>query len=859
MFRAVLASFRLAFALVCVGLGLILGAQWFGLIPDSRVQLERARHSTCQNIAIGVLDDIRHERWLKIDSMLGAIVKRDEQLLSVGLRTDIGTLRVATENHEQCWKSLDADEKKTTPAIDDVPDWARETTTPKRTNASRPFEASKDTTKQHVCLQIPIIVRNQAWGNLEFCFRDTPPGLFGGVIDAAISEFILFFTICGMGSYTLLMMRIMGVFSRTQVVPDRVRQALDTLAEGLLVLDESGKIILANENFLEINGFESEELIDRLAGDLPWFFPTTDTNKTNPEKVLPWTRAIKERQSVTAEILRMTGRDGVHRVFSVNAGPIGDDAQQKGALVTFQDVTHVEKHRVELENMLTMLRRSKDEIQKKNKELEILATRDALTGCLNRRAFFERMEPLLEQHRREARPLSCFMVDVDHFKSVNDTYGHHTGDEVLRAVSQRLRDLFEEQHIVCRYGGEEFCVVLPGLDLDQAFEEAERTRLAIMNIRLDDPAELRLTASIGVSETRFGATETQELINQADECLYVAKRGGRNQSVLFDPERVAVLGEEEPQTESILDPDLIKLPFNAVTALVSALAYRDPGTAEHSRRVANLCVKVARGLMCQRDTYVLEIAALLHDIGKIGIPDTVLHKPGPLDENEWKIMRRHNTVGVDMIAGTFHCEELEEIIRTHHSIAAERNSTRKLDFANTPLSARLLNIADAYDSMVSDQAYRRGCSPEQAIEELRRNKGSQFDAELVETFIQCTVEDRRESRMGFATTRGIAFVVPKPVAFQIGQQIEQLAEAMDKQDIDTLKRLADELNGIAEANFLAPMVECTGRITIAAEASDEEIQWVELLQETQTLLDLCRSTQNAHLTDSPQSMLSNTP
>ncbi len=875
LFKAVLASLRLAFALVCVGLGLILGAQWLGLIPDSRVEMEAARHSTCQNIAISTLDDIRNERWLKLDSTLRAIVRRDEQLLSVGLRAEAGGLRVATEAHELCWERTSSPTEKIEKPVDDVPDWVRETASAVDSK-SRLYSGFESETGQldsehgasdasavgndakqsggNICLKIPIMVRHEHWGYLEFSFRPPPPGFFGGVLDAGISEFILFFAFCGMGSYTLLMMRIMGVFSRTQVVPDRVRQALDTLAEGLLVLDGSGKIVLANENFLSINGFENDELIDRLAADLPWFFPSTDPRKAAQETELPWTRAIKERQSVTAEILRMTGRDGVHRVFSVNAGPIGDEAQQKGALVTFQDVTHVEKHRVELENMLTMLRRSKDEIQKKNKELEILATRDALTGCLNRRAFFERMEPLLDQHRKESRPLACFMVDVDHFKSVNDTYGHHTGDEVLREVSRSLRDLFEEQHIVCRYGGEEFCVVLPGLDLQQAYGEAERTRMAIMNIRLDDPADLRLTASIGVSETCFGAEETQDLINQADECLYVAKRGGRNQSVLYDPDRVSVLGEEEQKAELAIDPSLDELPFHAVTALLSALAYRDPGTAEHSRRVANLCVRSAHNLMCQRDTYVLEIAALLHDIGKIGVPDTVLHKPGPLDDNEWKVMRRHNSVGLDMIAGTFHCEELEVIIRSHHSMSSERNSTRPLNFQNLPLGARLLKIADTFDSMVSDRPYRRGCSTSEAVAELRRCAGTQFDPELVEHFIEHTLEENPGAKSGMPTVRGIAFAVPKPVALKIGKQIELLADAMDTQDVEALLRLAKDLAEIADLNYLIPIAESANRIEAAAEASTENIQWVELLQETQTLIDLCRCTQNAHLTEMPASM-----
>ncbi|WP_456061982.1 diguanylate cyclase [Aporhodopirellula aestuarii] len=880
----------------------MLGAQWFGFIPDSRIEQEILRRKTCQNIAISTLDDIRNQRWPKIDTMLRAIVKRDDQLLSIGVRTEVGVLRIATDDHVRCWHTPDLSGKLTAPdgstpiVVDDVPDWARgvvqptvasantlsirsgakagENTSPrakilsladKLTGSDAPPHATGTNDQpetnpresDNICLEIPIMLKNQHWGNLEFCFRHPPAGLFGGVLDAGITKFIVFFIACGMGSYTLLMMRIMGVFSRTQVVPDRVRQALDTLAEGLLVLDGSGKIVLANENFLTINGFEMEELIDRLASDLPWFFPGTAAGGTATggaasERVFPWSRAIQERQSVTAEILRMTGRDGVHRVFSVNAGPIGEDNKQKGALVTFQDVTHVEKHRVELENMLTMLRKSKDEIQKKNQELEILATRDALTGCLNRRAFFERMEPLLEQFRREARPMSCFMVDVDHFKSVNDTYGHHTGDDVLRRVSAVLRELFEEQHIVCRYGGEEFCVVLPGFDIDQAFEQAERTRLAIMNVRFADPAALHLTASIGVSETRFGATETQDLINQADECLYVAKRGGRNQCVVFDPERVSVLGEEEESQKShIQDPDLVKLPFHAVTALVSALAYRDPSTAEHSRRVADLCVRAADGLLCQRETYVLEIAALLHDIGKIGVPDTVLHKPGPLDESEWKIMRRHNTVGLDIIAGTFHCDELENIIRSHHSMSRERINGRKIDFESMSISARLLKIADTYDSITSDRSYRKGRSTEEAVAELRRCGGTQFDAELVEHFLEKTIFGSKELSLGYTTSRGIALAVPKHTALQIGQQIEQLADAIDTQDVEALKQLAVELAEVAATNFLTPIVESAGRIEAAAQASDEDLEWVELFKETQTLMDLCRATQNAHLVTSP--------
>jgi diguanylate cyclase (GGDEF)-like protein/PAS domain S-box-containing protein/putative nucleotidyltransferase with HDIG domain len=847
-------------------LGLILGAQWLGFIPDSRLAEEAARRKFCETVAIASIDDIRQHRWAKLNTTLEALVRQNESLLSAGLRTESGILQTSTRHHRICWnksqpsaeaKSVDTAKTKSSGATsrdDDlflsedpepaqsVPTWV-EATQP--ASAQSTAEIDGDIIRS----DIPITVQNRIWGNLEFTFRSNLTGLFGGVLDQGILRLLIFFTVIGMGSYSFLMMRILGVFSRTQVVPERVRQALDTLAEGLLVLDKDGKIVLANDNFLATNGYEPEELKDRLAADLPWVFGNGEKSSKNAE--LPWTQAISQRKSVVGEILRLTGRDGIHRVFSVNAGPIGEDEKQKGALVTFQDVTHVEKHRLELENMLSMLRLSKDEIQKKNQELEILATRDALTGCLNRRAFFERMEEILADYRSAGRPLSCFMVDIDHFKSVNDTYGHHTGDEVLRKVSKVLRDLHEENQVVCRYGGEEFCVMLPGHDLDEAMEQSERTRAAIMNIRLTDPESLRLTASLGVSELKFGAADVQSLINQADNCLYVAKRGGRNQSVPFDPDRVDVLGEEEPPPDEIADPDLASLPFHAVTALVSALAYRDPSTAEHSRRVANLCVQAAQGLVCQRDIYVLEIAALLHDIGKIGVPDDVLHKPGPLTDDEWKVMRRHNTIGLDMVAGTFHCPELERIIRAHHAISDRGDVQRHLKLDDLPVEARLLTIADTYDSIVSDQAYRPGRPHSFAALELQRCAGKQFDAELVNHFLAKIEADVKESSMGVPTATGISFAVPKPTALKIGQQIERIAEAMDQQNLSVLRDLARDLSEIADASYLTPIVDSAKQIEKAA-SNSETVEWITLLRQTQKLLDLCRATQNAHLIEIDQ-------
>ena len=508
--------------------------------------------------------------------------------------------------------------------------------------------------------------------------------------------------------------------------------------------------------------------------------------------------------------------------------------------------------------MLMMLRVSKDEIQQKNQELEVLATRDALTGCLNRRAFFQQMETLFTECQAKERHLSCFMVDVDHFKSVNDTYGHHTGDEVLRRVSAVLRELHEDKHIVCRYGGEEFCVVLPDADLNTAVEEAERTRLAIMDVRLTDPASLRLTASLGVSELQFAPEDTQGLINQADECLYVAKRGGRNQVVAYDPEAIAAaqaLPEViEPEDKApTTEQGLVRLPFDVVTALLSALAYRDKATAEHSRRVADFCVTAARGLLDQRETYVLEIAGLLHDIGKIGVPDDILHKPKALTASEWTVMRRHNEIGFQLIRGTFQCPELENLIRYHHQSkddVTRRDLEGDEEYQTLYTASNLLTIADTYDAITSDKPYRKGQSHAFAIEELRRCVGTQFDSELVEHFISAIQPDDGSLPLPTGTTRGIAFAIDKTIATEIGGHIEELAEAMDGRDPSRLASIADELRDLAETSFLLPIADCAGRVHTSAAQQNLETEdeaWAELLTETETLLDLCRVTQQSVL------------
>ncbi|TWU34169.1 Diguanylate cyclase DosC [Novipirellula aureliae] len=797
-----IASFRLAVALVCVGVSLILGGQWLGFVPNAELVEAKGRQALCESIAINASGHLRHKQWVDLKTMMRTQVERNDQLLSIGLRSDMGTLRLDTGHHAEMWPKSD------------------------------------DEATRVLAIRVPITLNRRPWGDVEFCFRQSATSAFSPLSENSVYRLVAFFALAGLGSYTLFVARIMGVFSRTQVVPDRVRQALDTLAEGLLVLDEEGRIILANRAFATTVGMDNEELTFKTAADLAWSFPSTD--RTDP--VYPWVGAIAGGELQSDCILHYRLPDGRNRIFSVNAAPLGGDEKSRGALATFRDVTHVEEHREELEKMLGLLRNSRDEIEKKNGELEILATQDALTGCLNRRAFFERFETLWADAKANKTTLSCIMIDNDHFKNVNDTYGHHIGDEVLRRVSALIRKRHQHHGLVCRYGGEEFCVVLPNLSLREAINEAEQTREAISQIVFDDPAELTLTASLGVSELRFNPSDTQELINQADCCLYVAKREGRNRVICYN-NTMQQESEEAAKPLERVKAKQLNVSYQAVTGLMSALSYRDAKTAEHGRRVADLCSRVADQILDPAHTYLIEVAALLHEIGKIGVPDSLLLKSDKWSASDLQILDRHNHNGLEIIAGAFNCKELTALIRAYYQYQ-RRGMEADAELAKDPhlderirWSAKLLVIADNYDSMVSGTGSLRDKSHAEAMAYLRRDTGNKYDAAVVAHFI-----DAMENRV--PTLAAGAFSIGKQAAIQIGMDVERLTMAITKQDLGELKLYVDSLATTADQIGVDSIAFAARQIDMNTEEDER------LLIDIHTLLDIARNAQTEFLRES---------
>src|SRR5207245_2742340 len=275
--------------------------------------------------------------------------------------------------------------------------------------------------------------------------------------------------------------------------------------------------------------------------------------------------------------------------------------------------------------------------------------------------------------------------------------------------------------------------------------------------------------------------------------------------------------------------------FSAVSALMSALSYRDKPTAEHSQRVADLCVMTAENLIPVSDMFVLEVAALLHDIGKLGVPDAILLKPGPLTPEEWKIMRSHDAMGEEIIAAAFASPELTNIVRMHHAWFGGSPHVANLPKGEAiPVTARILTIADAYDAMTSDRVYRKGRSRVDAFAELRRCAGTQFDPQLVERFIQAVLAREASQRHGNSS------VNPR-TALMIRLDVERLACAVEARNISMLSELARRVAAAAGDDGLTQVAECAAELERSATGHGDVEQINRLTDE---LLKLCRSSQS---------------
>jgi diguanylate cyclase (GGDEF)-like protein len=464
----------------------------FGILPDQTLHIRQARERICENLAAKVVVSLGSSDMRLLQAALREAMLRDEKILSTAIRREDGAIVAQVGDHALHWRA----------------------------------RANQRSTLENV--RVPLQMGNQPWGGVEVAFTSAAPQSLSEWIRQPIVLLILTLSLCGFVVFSIYLRRVLQYLDPSKVIPDRVRQAFDGFSEGVMVVDPVGRIMLANSTFRSWIQDDGGNLHGRRVQEVPRIKAALPGDPKNH----PWTLAMAYGRSQTGDYLEFTkdGGDSIKAV--INCSPILDaQARVRGCIVTFDNVTELEKINWQLTTAMRELEESRAQIEKQNEELHKLATRDPLTGCLNRRAFYSELEELFLEARNSGKNLSCIMTDVDYFKSFNDRFGHAAGDAILQTVVRFLYGGLREADLLCRYGGEEFCIILPGVTLEVAQAVAERLRGEVEARTangLRSVEATNVTASFGVATLMPDVKSPVELIDRADKALYAAKNDGRN-------------------------------------------------------------------------------------------------------------------------------------------------------------------------------------------------------------------------------------------------------------------------------------------------------------------------------------------
>jgi diguanylate cyclase (GGDEF)-like protein len=421
-----------------------------------------------------------------------------------------------------------------------------------------------------------------------------------------------------------------------------------------------------------------------------------------------------------------------------------------------------------------------------------------MTGLANHRSFQEEWQRQIARAERYRSPLSLLLFDVDHFKKYNDAFGHPAGDEVLRTVGRLLRTITREGDYPARYGGEEFAVILPDQDAETAQTVGERIREVIVSHTF---AHREITISVGVAQ-HIASEAAGATIQRADVALYESKAAGRNRVTYLptegecpialqvgswavdqeagqDSDRTDAPAFEVVQTTEEAPPARRQTPFETLrllswqfgglegmlqdpleptlAALLDILDRRNGEPTGHAERVTRYTIRLAQELstlyeerrderpllpyLTPFDFKTLAYGALLHDLGKMGIPEATLRKSGDLTEAEWRQIRRHPLVGASLLKGYPTLEAALPIVRYHHECWDGSGYPQGLKGETIPLSARIFALCDTFENLTTDKSYRKRFDFAAACQEIRNRAGTQFDPDAVTAFLRIPSEE----------------------------------------------------------------------------------------------------------------------
>lgn len=460
---------------------------------------------------------------------------------------------------------------------------------------------------------------------------------------------------------------------------EKLRITIESIGDGVISLDLGGYITILNKSAEKLTGWTQQDAIGKQIEEVFNIInESTGDRCTNTTQSL-FTNNFSIR---FADNIVLISRDGNGTPISGNSAAIKDsEGNVRGAIIVFRDIT-AEKQRQD--------------------EIYYMSYYDSLTGIYNRRYFEEEFKRL---DTAQNLPISIIMGDVNGLKITNDAFGHNEGDNILRKTAKAIESACKAGDIVARWGGDEFAIMLLKTKMEEAAEIVEKVRKECHTAKIDGSMDVSIAFGWDTKEN-----EEQDLSN-------ILKRA-----------------EDHMYKHKVVESNSMRC--NIINTIFNTIHEKNPMIESHSRRVSQLCQQLGRAMeLSETEIYELKYSGMLHDIGKIAIDKSILTKTEPLTEQEWLEIKRHSEIGYRILSSSPEMSDIAQYVLSHHERFDGTGYPRGLKRDEIPLFSRIIAVADSYDAMTNERSYKKTLTGEMAVDEIIRNKGTQFDPQIADIFI----------------------------------------------------------------------------------------------------------------------------